>query len=77
MFWEHEGWQAVRKGNWKAVKDLKSNFWDLYNLTDDRSEEKNLATVYPDILRELTSKWDEWAAKDQVLPKHNGRYKEY
>ncbi len=77
MFWEHEGWQAVRKGNWKAVKDLKSKSWDLYNLTDDRTEEKNLAAVYPDVLRDLTSKWDEWAAKDQVLPKHNGRFKEY
>jgi arylsulfatase A-like enzyme len=70
MFWEHEDRQAVRKGNWKAVKDEKSNKWDLYDLSTDRSEEKNVASVYPDILKDLTAKWDEWSKKNFVFPKH-------
>jgi arylsulfatase A-like enzyme len=69
MFWEHEGWQAVRKGNWKAVKDSKGKAWALYNLSGDRSEENNVANQYPDVLDELTTKWAEWAQTDFVFPK--------
>ncbi len=71
MFWEHEGWQAVRKGDWKAVKDKKGNTWSLYNLSTDREEEHNLATEDADILNDLVSHWNEWAKNDFVFPKHN------
>jgi arylsulfatase A-like enzyme len=71
MFWEHEDRQAVRKGKWKAVKDLHSDSWDLYDLSIDRSEENNVSAVYPDVLKELVAKWDEWAKQDFVLPKHS------
>lgn len=70
MYWEHEGRQAVRKGNWKAVKNVKDTTWDLYDLSTDRDEEINLAAKQPDILNDLVTKWDEWAAKDFVFPKH-------
>ncbi|WP_211329950.1 arylsulfatase [Deminuibacter soli] len=42
LYWEHEGNRAIRKGNWKAVKDGKSA-WALYNLSNDPTEEKNVA----------------------------------
>ena len=70
MFWEHEGWQAVRKGNWKAVKDKKGTTWSLYDLSTDRSEEHNLASVDTDILNDLVTHWDDWAKEDFVFPKH-------
>ena len=70
MFWEHEGWQAVREGDWKAVKDSRAGVWNLYNLSTDRSEENDLAATYPDVLKELTGKWAQWAEQDHVFPKH-------
>lgn len=72
MYWEHEGNQAVRKGNWKAVKDGKSTVWDLYDLATDRDEEHNLASAKPDVLKDLTEHWLAWAKKDFVLPRHKG-----
>jgi len=70
MFWEHEGNQAVRKGNWKAVKNNKSIAWSLYDLTTDRDEENNVAGSHPGILKDLVSKWNEWSITDFVFPKH-------
>ncbi|MBP0904149.1 arylsulfatase [Mariniflexile gromovii] len=60
LYWEfHEkgGRQAVRKGNWKAVKYnvLKSPNApiELYNLSNDIGEENNVAKQHPDILKEM------------------------
>ena len=60
LYWEfHEkgGRQAVRKGNWKAVKynvlkDPEAPI-ELYNLLDDVGEEDNVATQHPDIILEM------------------------
>ena len=70
MFWEHEGWQAVRKGNWKAVKDKKGATWSLYDISTDRDEEHNLANDDAAILNDLVTHWNEWAKDDYVFPKH-------
>lgn len=60
LYWEfHEqgGKQAVRKGQWKAVRTGLNQNPDapveLYNLTDDIGETKNVATEYPDIAAQM------------------------
>jgi arylsulfatase A len=60
LYWEfHEqgGKQAIRKGNWKAlrldVNDLEKTHMELFNLENDISETKDLSMIYPDTLREL------------------------
>lgn len=60
LYWEfHEnnGRQAVRKGDWKAVKyDVHNNgSIELYNLKIDVSEKFNLADAYPQKVAELDS----------------------
>ena len=60
LYWEfHErgGKQAIRKGKWKAVrvnfqKDKNAPL-ELYNLENDISELYNVATKYPEIIKEL------------------------
>ncbi|RZS96537.1 arylsulfatase [Cecembia calidifontis] len=61
LYWEfHElgGRQAIRKGDWKAVKyGVKNNpqaAMELYNLKEDPSESQNIADRYPDIAQEMT-----------------------
>ena len=46
MYWEfHErGFkQAVRNGNWKAVRLAKDAPLELYDLSNDRDEQRNVA----------------------------------
>tara|TARA_B100000949_G_scaffold182310_1_gene163580 strand:+ start:2871 stop:4322 length:1452 start_codon:yes stop_codon:yes gene_type:complete len=60
LYWEfHEkgGRQAVRKGNWKAVKyDVfkgKESKIELYDLENDLQEENNVAADHPEIIKEM------------------------
>ncbi|RPD41859.1 arylsulfatase [Chitinophaga barathri] len=54
---EKGGQLAIRMGKWKGVKTgLKQNLhktWELYDLSADPSESKDLAAQHPDILRQL------------------------
>ncbi|RYG67026.1 DUF1501 domain-containing protein, partial [bacterium] len=67
LFWEHESNLAIRDGNWKLVA-LENQPWRLYDLAADRSEQKDLAAAQPQRVKELSAKWDAWAARANVLP---------
>lgn len=67
MFWEHQGNRAVRWKNWKAVWDQEGKVWELYDISSDRTETKNLASEHNDILNKLSSKWNKWAKKNNVM----------
>ena len=58
LYWEfHEAkysHQAVRKGNWKAVRLDPAKPIELYNLETDISEKTNVANKYPDVVKEMT-----------------------
>jgi len=53
LYWEINGWIAVRQGEWRAVKPNKSTTWELYNLATDPGERKDLAASKPDVLAKL------------------------
>jgi arylsulfatase A-like enzyme len=55
LYWEINGWIAVRKQQWRAVKPPKSQSWELYDLSADPGETVNLAAAQPKILAELTA----------------------
>lgn len=67
IFWEHEGNRAVRQGQWKLVAK-ENQPWELYDMLADRPEMKNLADKKPELVKELSSKWDEWAKESNVTP---------
>ncbi len=50
LYWEMNGWTAIRQGNWRAVKPSKSQAWELYDVAADPSESKNLSSAQPDVL---------------------------
>ena len=59
LYWEfHErkGRQAVRKGDWKAVRynaKIGDRPTELYNLAEDIGEENNLAGQHPELVKEM------------------------
>jgi len=67
LFWEHEGNRAVRKGDYKLVA-VHNTPWELYDMSKDRSELKDLAGSMPRKATELRSAWEAWAMRVGVLP---------
>ncbi|PRY27837.1 arylsulfatase [Spirosoma oryzae] len=67
IFWERAGNRAVRKGNWKLVSTYPSYKWELFDLTSDRGETKNLADARTDLVNELAADYVRWAEKNGVV----------
>lgn len=71
IWFSHEGNRALRMGDWKIVAAGAEASWELYDLTNDRSETRNLAKEKPEKLKELVDRWTReatdyrrWAEKD-------------
>jgi arylsulfatase len=62
LFFEHEGNRAVRLGDWKLVSRHPGE-WELYNITKDRSEQIDLASVEQKKVKELSQLYEEWSAR--------------
>ncbi len=58
LWWQHEGNRAIRVGSWKLVAAGNDAPWELYDLSTDRAESKNLAHEHPDKARELEQLWN-------------------
>ncbi len=58
LFFSHENNRALRVGDYKLVSaHIDGNEWELYDLATDRSEQHNLASVQPDRVRDMASRW--------------------
>jgi arylsulfatase len=57
IWWLHEGNRALRVGGWKIVAAGKESPWELYDLSSDRSETRDLAREKPEKTRELAAIW--------------------
>lgn len=45
--------QAVRWGDWKAVRGRNAAEWELYDLKSDRKESTNLSAQHPDVMAKI------------------------
>jgi len=63
LFWRHGKQKAVRDGGWKLVVDgAGGGRVELFNLTEDLAESRNLASAHPDIadaLLHTLAAWEE------------------
>ena len=65
LFWEHEGNAALRFHQWKLVREYKKP-WELYDLSNDRTELNDLSQKNPKLRAELIEKWETWASNTGV-----------
>ncbi|MEM1444309.1 MAG: sulfatase-like hydrolase/transferase, partial [Verrucomicrobiota bacterium] len=56
LWWFHDRHKAIRIGDWKAVAPIGEP-WELYDLSKDRAEMKDLAIVDTDQLTQLSRLW--------------------
>ena len=74
QYYELRGKRAIVKDGWKASvyhetgTDFKDDIWELYNLNDDFNERINLASKFPEKLKELQDLFDSEAIKYNVFP---------
>lgn len=75
LYWEfveQGGKQAIRRGDWKAVRlNVKNNPnppMEIYNLRDDPYETKNLVDQYPDLVSEFNRLFAEAHRPNAVFP---------
>ncbi|WP_144057875.1 arylsulfatase [Novipirellula maiorica] len=82
MIWDfhnYGGIVAIRDGNWKAVRRnlLKKNpgDWELYDLDADRSEQHDVATEHPEVVKRLEATYLETRSvePDFALPIYDKR----
>ena len=67
LFWEHEGNCAIRKGEWKLVRNARKA-WELYNIAADRTELHDLAAEKPELVKTLSAEFDAYAERANVAP---------
>ena len=67
LVWEHEGNRAVRRGDWKRVCKYPGD-WELYNVVENRTETDDISESHPEIVAELSSYYEAWAARCEVKP---------
>ncbi|MEY4009808.1 MAG: Arylsulfatase, partial [Actinomycetota bacterium] len=55
LYWETEDGNAIRQGQWRAVRPKANSPWELYDLSTDPGESKDLAAAQPAILGKLAA----------------------
>ncbi len=68
LYWEFEGRQAVRLGNWKAVRLKPTNATELYNLATDPAEQTNVAAANPSIVRRAEEIFTTGRTESELFP---------
>lgn len=81
IFWSHRMNRAVRMGKWKLVspgrlynggygrwKYYENEPWELYSISNDRSEIHDVSGEHPDLVQTMIAKWQDWADRVNVYP---------
>lgn len=70
LCFEHFNEKAlIDASGWKIVWPNNKKSWELYNLNEDRSEIHNLADQYPDKVKDMVARYEEWEKEYMVVPR--------
>ncbi|MXY77415.1 MAG: arylsulfatase [Acidimicrobiia bacterium] len=62
LFFEHEGYRAIRQGPWKLVSGEEER-WELYQIDEDRTESTDLAGREKQRVGRMAGEWNDWAVR--------------
>ena len=68
LLFEHEGNRALIEGDWKLVAKGPRGPWELYDLSADRNELRDLAKAHPERVRRMAARWRAEAERTHILP---------
>ncbi len=82
LFWESAGSGAIRDGHWKLVRAYaapengkrrfdtgpRTGRWELYDLSQDPTENCDLAARHPEKVQEMQARYAAWERECQVVP---------
>jgi arylsulfatase len=68
LYWEFQGRQAVRLGDWKAYKTAASGEFELFDLASDPGETVEVSTDYPQIVARITEILAEARSESELFP---------
>jgi arylsulfatase A-like enzyme len=57
LYFNHNHNRALREGDMKLIATGDDGPWELYDLSEDRSEQKNLASAQPKLASQLAARW--------------------
>ena len=66
LYFTFNSCHALRTGDWKLVS-FYGHRWELYNLSEDRFEQHDLAGAYPDLVNDMAARWYELAEQKDRL----------
>lgn len=73
LFNEHYGAKSVRTTEWKLVA-ANGKPWELYRIEEDQTELNNVASKFPEVVKDLEEKWKKWAEENNVVKKKSEGY---
>jgi arylsulfatase len=72
LYFQFSSCRALRKGDWKVVS-FYGSAWELYNISNDRVEQIDLADQYPERVQEMSARWHELATNTDRLSGKNAK----
>lgn len=67
LFFEHQTSCGIISGDWKLVRANGKQPWELFNLLQDPFEQNDLSARYPDRVKTLEKKWNQWAENNRYF----------
>ena len=65
-------YRAIREGDWKLIEFYEDDHLELYNVTEDIGESKDLAAAKPELAARLREKLHRWLQSvDAQMPRPN------
>ncbi|MFQ6038633.1 MAG: sulfatase-like hydrolase/transferase [Candidatus Aminicenantales bacterium] len=68
LYWEYQGRQAVRMGDWKAHRKAPDGPIELYNLKQDIGEAHDIAEQHPEIVQKIKAIMQEARTPSELFP---------
>jgi arylsulfatase A-like enzyme len=68
LYWEYQGKQAVRRGDWKAYRSSVDADIELFNLREDIRETLDIADEYPEIITQIQAIMHSARTESELFP---------